>query len=1405
MSLSSTIRHWASALSPLVTVIVVTITANAFADTPTYILGVPTAPTMYISTDDADNEWLAANTAYPSMAIAVTTGGVSRVEKVDVPRMMLASAEAGFPLERAKPDYYLADVIEPPNDVDWAATYTAFLALPESVRANFIFDDEGNRIFAAKGGTVNFTWMLTNGTSRQMTYTISLSCAGRPRRIYWTDYPYNGPSIDLTGKFAKFFGNEEILAVRYGSETNIVSGIQQVITNKVVSGLCIDQMTHVLYAHGQLQGQVVMAYYDTGLFERLLHVQVVEVCRPVVNRLTGEIGRVLKPDGRGYDVSGLRAQPTYVVPSDNRGDWYYQHRGQYSYSPKHGNTYPLRPTKDCPWNMEVYWMETDEMEVDWPFELDHYECDWPADATVFVRGDKDGDFGRPVYVPSDYAATLMSYQEPEGHARVVGTDGMFRTLGEGWSLLKLTADDNIWFVPVHSILRSNTDYFTLKPEEIRVGKELQLRGGSVAGLAPGFAPKCDPTSPGYIYRAGSDPVWNPNIYSDPQPDNASSSSSSNMTASAMSGDTNAYASVVYAVSAKGNPKIEVWWNTTIQEEGMTKPLEIPTLPQVYSIRWPDAGEAPQIVIASQLGSSSESIYSHNDAIYLSATNATASLPERRYFDGTDGGTLMFWVKAESSDADDRAILTLGNNSTVIESVDVDATTVAIATANDWNAFATRVNNGETTLKARMISNVTLGSDAPRVGMTMETAYSGDFNGGGHVLTVNWNIDSAVDSTPVAPFPYAKGCTIRDLRIAGSITGNGSPMGGLIGQVRNPGATILRCAVSATISCTRDGEANIGGFVGTSYWESMQVRFYDCLFDGSLLGESTLHCAGFFGWKFADPTVTFYRCLFNPVAVTMSPDGAYTFIRAYRNEYNASSIYYMTPFGTAQGSSASAMSAEELVNMGLGESWTLSGGRPTLAPFIYAPYAGQAYLSIDLPHTGDQSTISVACCGDILSAPFPADASWHHAAISLSPTNIALYVDGKPSAILAGFTARSNLLEMAVSGNLGIATINGMDIPTRSGTTLGEILFWNRVLSDDEVAAEMYKVHKGNENHLTGCFTFIDGTDLNVTGTDYRSFTDKVLGSVCSAYKCLCDENGPPARGTGVIDADADMIPKVYVQNDPGETGYNPNEEHAVVMPGSGGYVAWALRSDLNMESSSAPGVLVEYVKDGRKAMMWFDVAVTNSVYPELAADCTAGKAFPGPHPIDLFDNPWCTEDSWDEPYATAPAFRDRKGQLWARAAGIATMRMYYRMQDGFAFPGIDQSRWPTVGTPIPWLSLLDGSPDSTAVLSAKPHSWIWRVNWPDEVPEIEIGRTLTVAASGLPEVWNCKSVGVVWPGTDAERNATALLFDPTVAQTSGFTSYSTVADAVKALGIKQGAGGNATLKKGRWTFDGLPP
>ncbi|MBR3584160.1 MAG: hypothetical protein IKO01_12045 [Kiritimatiellae bacterium] len=1098
----------------------------ARASESTVILGTPAPATLRNTTDASRNEWLAANSAFIAEAFFTATAATSQLATANRPQYVLASSETGFPLERTIPAYYLGDQLVPPDGVDWPATYAAYTNSPDA--PCFIFDTADSRVFVAEGGTHSFTWVRADGEPLAMNYVVSPACSGRPRRIYWTDDPWNAPAIDLTGKFVKFFGDPEILDPVFGTVTNYAGGMPQVITNQIVSGLHLDTSTHFLNAHGQLQGQVVMVYYDTGNFERILHVQVVEVCRPVVNRMAGEIGRALRPDGRGYDVSGLRARPTVVSPTDGRGEYLYQHKGRHSYSPKNGNVYPLRPTADCPWNAEIYWMETDEMEVQWPFEVDQYACDWPADATVFVRGDAEGDGGRPVYIPFGLEGTVMDYQEPDGHALAVAPDGTFDAVGEGYSLLRLTADDDIWFFPIHSLFRTNTDYFTLEPGEAHVGSELHLRGGSASGLADGFDPDLDPTSPGYIYPPVSSPDWNPALYAAPAPDpRRTGSSATDGVSPDGTADTNTYASVIYPVRARDpNATIEVWWNTTLREEGMPEPLVVPTLPQVYSVRWPLPGETPQIVIASQLGSDADSIFSQNLGAYLEDATSAIRLGNRSFFDAATGGTVMAWVRPEDA-ADDTpsSLLTLGSDPATAVVVDI------------------RRKDGETRLQ------VTCGTN--------------------------------------------------------------------------------------TVSC---------------------------------------------------------------------------------------------------------------------------------------PYL-----------------------------PDPRFMGWMHVALSFSGASATVHFDCGPAEIHTLPLATPPFHAEAFPATIGAA--NGL--PARAGAEIGEVLVWNTPMDEEAIAFQYLTPHDGTENHLAACYTFVKGTDLNVTSTDERTVHEKVFGAARTAHRCLAETEGPPAWGKGSIVPDPGTAARIYLQNDPAATGYNPNEEHALLTAAGDRRIAWALRSDLNTDATSEPGVLVEYVKHGRKAMQWFAVAATNDAYPILSAPATAGLAFPGPHPIDLLDDPWCPKDAWDEPAATAPAFRDRKGQLWARAAGNATMRMYYRNQEGFAYPSLATNKWPAVNEEIPWIALLGGDP-SADPLAAQPAAWTWEVTWPDEVPEMEIGRTLTTATDGLPEVWNAKSAAVVWPPTTAEAESTALLFDPTVARTAGFTDF-TVKQLIDKFGIQSGAGGHATQRQGKWYFDDLPP
>jgi hypothetical protein len=149
---------------------------------------------------------------------------------------------------------------------------------------------------------------------------------------------------------------------------------------------------------------------------------------------------------------------------------------------------------------------------------------------------------------------------------------------------------------------------------------------------------------------------------------------------------------------------------------------------------------------------------------------------------------------------------------------------------------------------------------------------------------------------------------------------------------------------------------------------------------------------------------------------------------------------------------------------------------------------------------------------------------------------------------------------------------------------------------------------------------------------------------------------------------------IYRQNDPAQPGYNPNEEHAVLLGGQ----AYALRDDLNITNpapgqsySSDPYVLIDYTSgDGRPKMHAFHVRREKpeaGILFDYVVD--AGSVLQGPMPLKLLEppveinggvatnynsEPPTTSSDLPVGYTNLPAnsyyngfvFQDRKHQFW---------------------------------------------------------------------------------------------------------------------------------------------------------------
>jgi hypothetical protein len=231
-------------------------------------------------------------------------------------------------------------------------------------------------------------------------------------------------------------------------------------------------------------------------------------------------------------------------------------------------------------------------------------------------------------------------------------------------------------------------------------------------------------------------------------------------------------------------------------------------------------------------------------------------------------------------------------------------------------------------------------------------------------------------------------------------------------------------------------------------------------------------------------------------------------------------------------------------------------------------------------------------------------------------------------------------------------------------------------------------------------------------------------------------------------------PSIYVQNDPALPGYNPNEEHAILVGGT----AYAIRDDLNAPGgASEPFVLVDTVaKSGRPSMSVFAVVRTNAQH-QFRYSTQAGAAVTPPMPLAAWpgcDNTACV---------SGPGWEDRKQLWWAKAAGDdggntnILMRFFYKFQPGFNFPEL--ATQPAEGAEVPWLPTTHEGGGAQGT----PIELEFDVSWPPNVPSMDVAQTLAAATGGLPDIWNQASVDIIYQQSAAKGHGdSALLFDPAV-------------------------------------------
>ena len=213
---------------------------------------------------------------------------------------------------------------------------------------------------------------------------------------------------------------------------------------------------------------------------------------------------------------------------------------------------------------------------------------------------------------------------------------------------------------------------------------------------------------------------------------------------------------------------------------------------------------------------------------------------------------------------------------------------------------------------------------------------------------------------LAPFAYADGATIKNLRTTGTISGESSFFAaGIVGKAEG-NTTLQSCyscvAITSTAAIAEGDEESpmLGGIVAQS---TGSLSFTDCLFDGTINAENTSYCGGFLGQRVSG-TVTFTNCLMDG-ELSCDLNGCGTYYKPDENtsDHTITNSYYHTAYGTGQGSQTD--DTGETLKAHLGDSWAVTANE-AVVPFINQFDLGNGKLSLSAPaypYTGSAISVS----------------------------------------------------------------------------------------------------------------------------------------------------------------------------------------------------------------------------------------------------------------------------------------------------------------------------------------------------------------------------------------------------------------------------------------------------------------
>ena len=177
-------------------------------------------------------------------------------------------------------------------------------------------------------------------------------------------------------------------------------------------------------------------------------------------------------------------------------------------------------------------------------------------------------------------------------------------------------------------------------------------------------------------------------------------------------------------------------------------------------------------------------------------------------------------------------------------VTVRAEEVNIGTVAEWNAFAARVNGGETTLDGLLTADLNFSDQTFTVAGTSAHPYCGTFDGASHTFTgINVSKSGDVTANRQGLFgSIGSGGVVKNVTVTGSSFAGWDYVGGIAGY--NQGGTISNCHVTSTVTIgSNSGKEHHGGIVG--YNSSIYSIVSHCT-SGAIVTNSGQAACHYFG-------------------------------------------------------------------------------------------------------------------------------------------------------------------------------------------------------------------------------------------------------------------------------------------------------------------------------------------------------------------------------------------------------------------------------------------------------------------------------------------------------------------------------------------------------------------------------